>query len=168
MEHGKAKWICAKHGRMAPELMLEWVGVTAPPVDPEAVAEALDVFVSADDLGRYTSVLAMSDRLAGILVNNAAEPRERRFAIAHELGHLVLHEAGEFRDADFRGDQPIEVEANLYAARLLMPAGWLEPRLDRGDSVEALAVAFGVTEARMAERVRAVRPPSAAEDRVDN
>lgn len=158
MESGRAKWICAKHGRLAPELLLEWLGITAPPVDPRALADALDIFLADDDLGRYASVLAMNDRHAGIVVSSTAGPVLQRHAIAHAIGHLVLHEGDEFRDASFEGTEPPEVEAEIYAARLLMPADWLKPRLARGDAIEVLGAAFGVSEAAMAARVRAVSP----------
>lgn len=163
MESGRAKWICAKHGRLAPELLLEWLGITEPPVDPRVLADALDVILADDDLGKFASVLAMNDRHAGIIVSTSSGPILQRLAVAHCVGHLVLHEGGEFRDVAFGTDVPMEVEADLYAARLLMPAAWLTPRLARGDAVAVLAAAFGVSEAAMAARVRVVMPGGVGE-----
>jgi Zn-dependent peptidase ImmA (M78 family)/DNA-binding XRE family transcriptional regulator len=48
----------------------------------------------------------------------------RRFTMAHELGHLVVHR--EYFDEDHGEDQ-----ANRFAAELLMPAEQIRPRLRR-------------------------------------
>ena len=65
----------------------------------------------------------------GIFYNGSARPERRRFTIAHELGHFVLHRD---RQADFNCDKSsvysgsetmavIEREANVFASNLLMP-----------------------------------------------
>jgi predicted transcriptional regulator len=58
----------------------------------------------------------------------AAAPMRRRFTIAHEIGHYVLHAAGatgavfcRVTDAPEAPKQLIEREANRFAAELLMP-----------------------------------------------
>ena len=73
-----------------------------------------------------------------------AAPRRRRFTIAHELGHLVLHSSGSnaatvfcrhVRPADTATSDAIEREANHFAAELLMP-----------DALMRAAVASGQTD----------------------
>lgn len=65
----------------------------------------------------------------GIFVNPEAGPERRRFTIAHELGHFVLHRA---RQGSFRCDKEsvhfgldtsavIEREADEFASNILMP-----------------------------------------------
>ncbi len=58
-----------------------------------------------------------------IVVNTANSPGRKRFTIAHELGHYVLHnKSGELyahRDAGQSGG--IETEANVFASCVLMP-----------------------------------------------
>jgi IrrE N-terminal-like domain len=64
-------------------------------------------------------------------------PGKRRFAIAHQLGHLKLaHSPGkptECADKEFhawyRDQRDQEVEANVFAAELLMPEPLIFPRL---------------------------------------
>ena len=65
-----------------------------------------------------------------ILVNKAHAPVRRRFTVAHELGHLLLHHyrvphadrGFKFRDAlSSTGTAFEEIEANQFAAELLMP-----------------------------------------------
>ncbi len=74
-----------------------------------------------------------TDGTAVIGVNSTDSPNRQRFTIAHELGHLILHV-----ESDLHVDQrfPIglrsgisamavddnEIEANQFAAELLMPS----------------------------------------------
>lgn len=84
-------------------------------------------------------------------------PGRRRFAIAHELGHLALkHRAGsaaQCSEKDFaawyQGQKHQEVEANIFAAELLMPKDLIEAYLTRTTPgiaiVEELANTFQTT-----------------------
>jgi Zn-dependent peptidase ImmA (M78 family) len=100
------------------------------PVDPVVIAEQLGILVvdvPCEDLeacivlGADCSVLAVSTRLED-------EPR-RRFAIAHEIGHYVLHRnhACVFSDAfvEAAGREERDKEASAFAAALLMPEALL-------------------------------------------
>ena len=76
-----------------------------------------------------------------IIVLNRDHGRERqRFTIAHELGHLLLHQYTsphadrvqrvQFRDStSAQGTDREEIEANQFAAELLMPVSLMVPRL---------------------------------------
>jgi Zn-dependent peptidase ImmA (M78 family) len=63
----------------------------------------------------------------GVEISQSAE--RQRFTIAHEIGHLVLHDLGEVHvdKVNFRSslsstaENVEEVEANAFAAALLMP-----------------------------------------------
>lgn len=58
--------------------------------------------------------------MAGIASNRTFG--RRRFTLAHELGHFLMHE-GEFADNGFESpSNSIEREANLFAKELLMPS----------------------------------------------
>lgn len=91
-------------------------------------------------------VIRVSDRIA--------EPGRRRFAIGHELGHWELHAmqvpAWLCTSDDihaYRGTDR-EIEANAFAAELLMPGSLLRPRLRRGISLSLvceLALGFQTT-----------------------
>lgn len=108
-----------------------------PPIDVEKIVRLLDVKldekVDFNDISTAGSV-SIKDSHARIWVNpleNDYEPR-RRFTLAHEIGHLVLHidpDVGvrEFIDTkktlnrkDSYWDSK-EYEANNFAAQLLMP-----------------------------------------------
>lgn len=84
----------------------------------------------------------------------------RRFTIAHELGHYVLHrdEIGEgiTDDALYRSrlSGPLERQANRFAANLLMPWDLVIEATNQGvDSVEELAARFEVSRSAMSVRL---------------
>lgn len=87
-----------------------------------------------------------------IWLNAHDSPVRQRFTLAHEIGHIHLHNQGE-AIIDFRKNfspevtDPKEVEANQFAADLLMDREhfvrfWLESDFE----VESAAKAFGVSE----------------------
>jgi len=125
------------------------------------------------DEGRSLSGLLLSGRRE--IWVNAAEakewPRRRRFTIGHELGHWVLHRAGnesifcrstnvqpEEQDESERPPD-IEEEASVFAAALLMPAPLIERyyrSLDRDQKFERMCAIFDSSAAAMGRRLHAV------------
>lgn len=133
-----------------------------PPVPVEAIAEDL--------LGLRVRLETGMDGLSGALLPahrlirvNADEPAERRrFTVAHEIAHWVVHCAADGRAAPVMcrevarpGPDPREREANVFAADLLMPAAAVRAHVaahgapDRG----ILAAAFAVSPEAMAWRL---------------
>ena len=108
------------------------------PVDVEAIARAEGVDVRTEELEDVVSgFLVVRGGRSVIGVNAAHHPHRRRFTVAHELAHRVLHpnRATLFLDGAplfFRTDgaAPVdglmEREANAFAAELLMPAAAVE------------------------------------------
>jgi hypothetical protein len=95
-----------------------------------------------------------------IYVNGKHAPVRRRFTIAHEIAHFVLHRSligdGVQDDALYRSklSSRIEAEANSYAADILMPWKLLNREISRGkDSVEDLAKTFDVSRSSMSIRL---------------
>jgi predicted transcriptional regulator len=101
------------------------------PVDVEGIASNYATIVAQPLDDEVSAVLAPLDgRRWLILVNASHSDRRRRFSIAHELGHLLLHNftaphadrAFRFRDArSSEGSVLEEIQANQFAAELLMP-----------------------------------------------
>jgi hypothetical protein len=110
---------------------------------------------------------------------NASEgiqwPPRRRFTIAHELGHWVLHAPGQDKlfcrratiapedtarknGKDERPPLPLtEEEANAFAAALLMPADLVEYHYrNTTRDFERLCAMFASSQAAMGRRLRAV------------
>ena len=101
---------------------------------------------------------------------NAEEAREwpprRRFTLAHELGHCVLHEDGQRslfcrhgsvdpqRDGAAEAAAQIEREANHFAAALLMPGELMRRHYKRtGGDFHAMCKIFGSSQAAMGRRM---------------
>lgn len=117
--------------------------ITEPPVPVEQLAQDAGAVISyqpfeAEDISGLLYRTAGSAPVIGVNSNN---PKVRqRFTIAHELGHLALHPGQElilerlvrlnFRDAtSSTASDEEEIEANRFAAELLMPQGLLRHSL---------------------------------------
>ncbi len=96
-------------------------------VDVNKIAKVLGITVVAHDMDDDDSgILLVKDGRAVIIVNGRHHENRRRFSLAHELAHFLLHARGslEIFHRDQRsslGTSRIEVEANAFAAELLMP-----------------------------------------------
>jgi Zn-dependent peptidase ImmA (M78 family) len=113
--------------------LLEDFGVSAPPVPVEDIARRLGARVSFEHFGPSVSGMLYRDGANAVIGVNATHAKTRqRFTIAHEIGHLRLHEGRPMfvdrsvridrRDANAAlGVDPDEIEANSFAAALLMP-----------------------------------------------
>ena len=134
------------------------------PIDVEAIVKALGIAIRAQELEDSVSgILVMKDGRTTIGVNENHHPNRQRFTLAHELGHFLLHSntSSIFIDASiifFRdgtssdGSKAQEIEANAFAAELLMPEKHLREiinnqPLDAFDAgaVRRLAAQFGVS-----------------------
>ena len=99
------------------------------------------------------------DRFANYV--NASHPEtRRRFTIAHELAHLILHKGligdGITDDALYRSglSNKVEAQANRLAARILMPWELIDPMINEGKTdIETLAAAFNVSLSAMSIRM---------------
>ncbi|MBY3413134.1 ImmA/IrrE family metallo-endopeptidase [Rhizobium laguerreae] len=143
---------------------------SAGPVDPVAVANELGLKVfnaTFDDEGIH-GLIAKRPSNTSIFVNVNDKPVRKRFTVAHELGHFVLHLAageGEFIDTqdNFRTvqdpDTPwddkrrSEWEANVFAAALLMPPEAVHRAWKEIGDPEGMAAYFQVSRQAMALRL---------------
>lgn len=110
--------------------LLDKHGIDAPPIDVEKIARRLDVDVRYEPFdGELSGALYRDvDERAVLGVNNWHAEVRQRFTIAHELGHLLLHPDELFVDGVLKRDDESslairshEIEANAFAAELLMP-----------------------------------------------
>lgn len=134
------------------------------PVDVQAIATALGLSVFEDDLVEGVSGILRKDVHGGtsgysILVNRQHPTNRKRFTVAHEIAHFVLH-----RDAltnDLIEDEfyralsnKLEWEANDFAADILMPWSLINRLSDKGiRSLPELATALGVSKQAIAIRL---------------
>lgn len=135
--------------REAASDLLKRLTVSKPPVNVEKIAKALGARVRfsplADDMA---GMIFVKDGVPTIGVNSLHHPNRQRFTIAHEIGHLVMHKdlitAEVHVDKNFPVEVPrlkrdgvaalgtdqVEIEANQFAAELLMPDELLADALD--------------------------------------
>lgn len=135
-----------KHIRQVVNQLLEDHQIEQAPVQVEDVACAMGADISRMEVEDDLSGFIIRQGAAGTLigVNQRHHPNRQRFTIAHELGHMVLH-TGDPVHWDFRlrfrrdttdpDEQPDEdeVEANYFAAELLMPVRFLLRDLEQYD-----------------------------------
>lgn len=156
------------------QALLDQCGIIHPPINPEKIARHLGIEIKR---------LAFSDELSGVLMRNDSgsvialnkehHRLRQRFTIAHELGHFALKHKGDMfvdqtvlnrRDgrSSFAID-PQEIEANAFAASLLMPQQLLLNALEaivdgdltpeREGLIAKLAKKFEVSEEAMRYRL---------------
>lgn len=153
-------------------------GLFAVPVNPVRVANALGISVQ-NAVFRDPRLAGMATRRGEhslILVKEDDPLLRKRFTVAHEVGHCLLHlsdddlEIADTEDDFFRTGEPeskawsqrrqIEFEANAFAAALLMPqrlvAEFWERIPERERNVEVMASIFQVSQASMGIRLQAL------------
>lgn len=159
--------------------VIDHLGIADPPVDVRAAAESLGFPVQGlGDLGEDVSGAFVSHPGGGVIaVNRGHHLVRRRFTIAHELGHGLLHKgrmplfvdksyAVAFRDRrSSTGEVRMEREANAFAAALLMPEGMVRAVADElawthgldmgggGGALRELAKRFKVSQEAMSYRL---------------
>lgn len=136
------------HARNEAKKLLKAHGVKKAPVDVERIAK---------ELGAEIKFSAMDDELSGMVFDNGQRPvigvnalhhtNRQRFTIAHEIAHIVLHRKEITQevhvDRAFKvlhrnsksslGSETLEVEANQFAAELLMPKDLLIASISKRD-----------------------------------
>ena len=155
----RPRWGLAE--RKATELTSDY---SSPPIPVLEIAEMCGVNVIFADFGENSEkVSGFCDFENERLYVNADDLSERQsFTMAHELGHWLLHRDFFLKNPDRypvlprfsdpnRGD-PMEKEANKFAACLLVPERLLKPVI--GAPISSLASVFGVSRTMMEFRVR--------------
>lgn len=137
------------------EKLLKDLGLDSAPIPVDRVARALGATVRKEPYnGDLSGALYRREGLCVIGINKNENPLRQRFTMAHELGHLVLHDGAVYIDrqstAEFSkpaetetgkkffrdkvsslASDPHEVEANRFAAALLMPQNLLFQDMER-------------------------------------
>jgi len=158
----------------AAQKILEQFQIRKHPVPVEEIAQKLGATVTYqpfDSKDNLSGVLFKEQNNIKIAVNSSDPPARQRFTIAHECGHLVLKHKGDiFVDQTIRlqrdgnsglAADPLEIEANGFAAELLMPRNWVlkefekrvTPNIKPEALVRELAKAFEVSPKAMEYRL---------------
>jgi Zn-dependent peptidase ImmA (M78 family) len=139
---------------------LKRCGINDPPVHLKVVAEKVGL--------EYQEVDYFSEDVDGMIVqlegrvvavaNLNQSPNRRRFSLAHELGHHLLHpDHTELDDQasidapppgpdEFSRKDPYESEADIFAGELLVPLPMLKRHFKSGMTAADVARLFEVSE----------------------
>jgi Zn-dependent peptidase ImmA (M78 family) len=149
-------WVAARRDRLGPEALLRLFEVQAPPVPVERMIERLGVPLHRTRNKGWHGALVSSETRAEIWYDDSVVLGRQRFTMAHELGHLMLHPLGlDYRAIHSAGSKDRkEVEADQFAAELLMPGWMLRAYMQATTDVGKLAEHFQVSEQAMAIRLQ--------------
>lgn len=136
----------------AAERLIRERGISSLPVSPFDVAAHDGIAVQGADLEGASGVLICSGTTFGILFSRRIQNEAfQRFSVAHELGHYhlpghpeaLLADGGVHRShAGFESGDSYEVEADHFAAGLLMPRHLFKVALaSGGEGLEAIRAA---------------------------
>lgn len=167
--------VTVEQAREKARAVLADFGVKSAPVPIERIIKARNIALQYAPLDEALSGMAYIKDGVGIIgVNALHHPNRQRFSAAHELAHHELHapliekavhvDSGLrvlFRDeVSAQGTDDVEIQANAFAAELLMPRDLLRGALDGGgidmdddNAVEALARKFRVSASAMRYRL---------------
>jgi|SRR5579885_229560 Zn-dependent peptidase ImmA (M78 family) len=148
--------------------------ITKPPVPVERIAEneGLDIRIAPYE-GDLSGALVRTDGETFIGVNSQHHPNRQRFTVAHELAHFFLHKGMRLHIdkniwVNWRDDESSkavrweEIQANQFAAELLMPTAFLMRdlnkigRLDDDRLVQFLARKYRVSPQAMDIRLNSL------------
>lgn len=129
--------------RQQAERLVSLIGAILAPVSVETIARMIGAHVryapAADDVSGMAYRTEDGSFIIG--VNSLHSRTRKRFTIAHEIGHLMLHKGDAFhidkgyvygwRDADGTSGVEKEQDANAFAASLLMPEWMVRQDADR-------------------------------------
>jgi Zn-dependent peptidase ImmA (M78 family) len=124
----------------AKSLLEKWMVLEPREIDLEVIAAELNVvIVERENIG--SAARLVSSGTSGIITLDKGlhEAGRKRFAVAHEIGHFLLHRARSplkmCEESDFfewHTDSTAEIEANAFAVELLMPAQLFKAQCQAG------------------------------------
>lgn len=142
-----------------------------PPANLKSLMKALQIsFEEKDYEGQLSGAAIFNGDQMIVTVNSSESEKRKRFTIAHEIGHLLLH-ADQALNIDVNpislnrdmqssaGENWREIEANYFAASLLMPTEdvltsfekW--KNLEEDDCLQKMASRYGVSLQAMSIRL---------------
>lgn len=134
----------------------------ASPVNVGGIAQALGLRVKEEDLGPNASGMIKLDPDGGysVIVNSGDPYFRKRFTLAHEIAHFLLHRDKVSKlfkeDRMYRGplSGQLEEQANRLAADILMPRRLIRELLEQGIKTPAgMAARFQVSVPAMEVRL---------------
>jgi Zn-dependent peptidase ImmA (M78 family) len=151
----------ANRARAEAEKVLSANYINSPPITVHELAEmyGLTVFTAAFEDKNISGYIDLDNKR--IVVNEENAEVHQNFSIAHELGHWIMHKDAVEKDEEEKirivyrkpmGEEtdPIELEANAFAAYLLVPEEMFKRFQDKSD--HELAQIFNVSQSLIGYR----------------
>ncbi|MEW8073745.1 MAG: ImmA/IrrE family metallo-endopeptidase [Candidatus Thiodiazotropha endolucinida] len=145
--------------------------IRRPPIPVSEIAKDLGASVRYSPYeGELAGMLIRGEGQTIIGVNSLHHGNRQRFTISHEIGHLLLHDGDAYIDRSFRinkrdstsskASDREEIEANRFAAELLMPYSMLKADLSEyeidiedEEDIKELALRYKVSIQAMTHRI---------------
>lgn len=142
--------------RKKARILLKEVGIKQPPIILNTIVQYLkktQLFtIQKWSFGDQTDgIQVILGEEAVIGYNDDRHPNRKRFTVAHEIGHLILGHTQQDYDSDNKNID--DVEANQFAAELLMPLEMLKQDIKIIKNVKELAKKYIVSEEAMWRRL---------------
>lgn len=166
--------------------LLQECHIIGPPVPVERLTEQCGATLRFEPFDGDVSgiVFKQTDGSSIIGVNSAQSSTRQRFTIAHEIGHLLLHRGGDIHidekplsklltprepvkkrdNISSQATDAREIEANQFAAELLMPEEFirqsvedLDPETPVDEAIESLSRLFQVSSTAIIYRLTNLR-----------
>jgi hypothetical protein len=166
-----------KMARQSAEALVRNEGIAGLPVDPFAIARSRDIVVEpkSDTAEGVSGMLLRHGDTFGILyATHIPSEGFQRFSVSHELGHFFLdghinhvlpRDGTHVSRAGFITADPFELEADHFAAGLLMPRIPFKQEIDRHDP--GLSAILAVAEfCRTSRTATAIRYAETTDDAV--
>lgn len=129
------------------------------------IVKGLDIEVKVADFEKYAEVVSgmilhdKESKKPTIYLNERNSRERQTFTLAHELGHYLLHDGAKLRIDKYNystnsKEALEEIEANYFAASLLMPQERFEQTLKLATTLKQIARYFGVSESAVRNRIR--------------
>jgi len=157
------------------EIIKKYSNITPVPVVNLANDLGLKVYLSDDFSPQQSGSLVKEKNDFVIYVNKNNSPVRRRFTVAHEIAHYILHKDQfvensehidplkqiiELKREDGKPrtvkEQKIETEANSLAAKILMPDDSFRRIWQESDTIEQVADRFEVSQSAASYRGQAL------------
>lgn len=150
--------------------LLKYFEVDTAPINVFDMAKSLGINVIFDSLDSDTSgIMLHKNNKTRIAINSSHHINRQRFTLAHEIGHFKLHLSNKEKETIFvdkrffrnkessKGSTRIEIEANAFAACLLMPKIFMKKSIKNtvisDIDVFKLALQYEVSEQAMTLRL---------------
>ena len=136
--------------------LIKELKIITPPVFLSPIIKHLKFNASPYDLNEDISGIqvTMSDECF-ILYNKSDHVHRKRFTVAHEIGNFLLNHTNYKQDYfDLFSKDSMEIEANQFAAELLIPLEFLKEELKGWKKAKELALKFWVSKTAMDWRLR--------------